>query len=173
MRDISQSDPVLLAEMMDLSSGFKRIWRPGELGAILRHQLAATVQFDLGSLDVGLRSRLSDLTASENLLLKSFGDLFSHPHPPVELLELTKEFAKANRSHPDSAYPDAVSEVLYFLSIAVAMVRCGQRISQLDDDSLRRGMAWVASQEWVDEKMKSVLAEAQAMLKAKAGDQHE
>lgn len=157
IHDIYKSDAQLLAKMMDISAGQQRLWQPEELGAIFEHQLSAVVQFDLSGLDPGLAEKLQTLSAAEGLLIKSFMDLFHHPHPPVELLELTKRFAKASRSHPDSPLPDEVASLLYFLSIVVAMTKCGRRITQLDDESLRSGLMWALEQPWLDEQTRGLL----------------
>jgi hypothetical protein len=169
MRDIQNSRPQFLARMMSLGSGSRRVWLDDELGAIFRHQMSAPVQFDLGNLEPGLASRLSNLCASEGGLVKSFGDLFRHPHPPVELLELVKRFAKASRTHPESPLPHEIATVLYFLSIAAAQVRCGRRITDLDDQALRRGMMWAMEQEWTAGETRSLLKAAITQLEAQSG----
>jgi len=94
------------------------------------------------------------------LLLKSFSDLFHHPSPPIELLKLTKEFAKANMDHPESGLPTDIVSVLYYTSIAAALVRLDTRISQLKDADLRRGLLWAKDQAWIDEETKALLLKA-------------
>ncbi len=153
---------------MDLDSGPMRIWLPEELGVILQHQMSAMVQFDLSSLDSSIASKLSNLSTSQGLLLKSFDDLFHHPNPPIELLILTKDFAKASRNHPDSALPHEIAMVLYFLSIVVALIRCKQRITQLNDNSLHQGVQWAISQEWLDKKTQNLFKEGSALLEKNA-----
>jgi len=165
---IRDSDPRLLARLMDVGAGPGRLWQPGELGAVFQHQLSAVIQFDLGGLDQSLANRVRNLSAAEGLLIKSFRDLFCHPHPPVELLDLTKDFAKACKNHPDSPLPGEVASVLYFLSIAVAMAKCGARISQLDDDSLRTGLEWASGQPWLDEQTRNLLVEGLNALQGQA-----
>jgi hypothetical protein len=148
-----------LAELMDVGTESRRVWRPEELGAILRHQMSAAVLFDISSLKPSVAPKLKALSEAEGLLVRSFNDLLQHPNPPIELLQLTKEFAKANRDHPESPLPQEIASVLYFGSIAAALVRCGERITRLDDAPLRKGMQWVIDQPWVDTAMRS-LAEA-------------
>jgi len=43
---------------------------------------------------------------------------------PLELLRLTQEFGKLNRQAAASELPVAVATVLYYASIATALVRC-------------------------------------------------
>ena len=168
-RDISDSDPGLLAKMMGLDAEVARVWRPEELAAILRHQLSAPVEFDLPGLGPGAARKLKFLSSAQGLLVKSFADLFHHPHPPVDLLELTKQFAKAHIDRSDSALPREIALVLYYGSIAVALLRCGQRITELDDSSLCNGIKWAIGQPWVDESTRGLFLGAQECLSAEKG----
>jgi len=180
MHDFDANEPQSLARMMHLDEGGEALWEPDELGAILQHQLDAPLEFDLSRLGpsplasvrgpekgtgpicrngpAGALHKL-DLSPFPNTI-HTFRDLFHHPSPPVELLEWTKAFAKSCRSRDDGPVPDEVATVIYFLSIVTAMSRCGKRISQLDDQSLRYGLRWALKQPWVDEATKGCFRRA-------------
>jgi len=145
-----------------MASGEERapLWRPEELAAIFRHQMSAPVLMDLGSFDPRTASQLKALTAAQGLLLSSFADLFNHANPPVQLLQMVKDFAKTNLDHPESGLPREIATALYYLSIATALVRLETRISQLPDEDLLRGLRLTQEQSWLDERTKSLLAEA-------------
>src|SRR5271157_4036281 len=130
---LSKSPPKSLAAFLAAGAERARLWRPEELSAIFRHQMSAPILVDLGGFDPATAGRLKTLSNAQSLLLKSFLELFLHPVPPVELLTLTKEFAKTNLDHPDSILPKEVAAVLYYTSIAAGLVRLDQRISQLND----------------------------------------
>jgi hypothetical protein len=149
-----------LAALLNSGSATSRLWRPQELSAIFQHQLTAPVLVDLGRFDVGTAARLKGLTDSQGLLLKSFSELFHHPTPPIELLVLAKDFAKANMNHPESALPHEIATAIYYLSIAAAWVRLGERISKLPDAELRRGFSWVCAQDWIDPETKAFVINA-------------
>ena len=159
-----KSRPRGLSTLMSSASDRGRLWRPEELAAIFRHQLSAPVLLDLGGFDPGTARTLKRLGEAEDLLLKSFSTLFQHPTPPRELLELAKDFAKANSNHPDSCLPAEIATALYFTSIAVAIVRLRCRISHLPDTELRRGLEWVRTQPWVDVETKQLVSAALDML---------
>ena len=72
---------------------------------MFRHQMSAPVLMDLGSFDPRTANQLKALTAAQGLLLSSFADLFNHSNPPIQLLQLVKDFAKANLDHPESGLP--------------------------------------------------------------------
>ncbi len=149
-----------LATLMATSEERAKLWRPDELAAIFRHQMSAPMLVDLGSFDPRNATRLRTLSEAQGLLLKSFADLFHHPAPLIELLELVKDFAKANMDHPDSGLPDEIATTLYYTSIAAALVRLDARISQLLDADLQRGLRWTMEQAWLDAKTKELLAQA-------------
>jgi len=149
-----------LAALMATGEERAKLWRPDELAAILRHQMSAPMLVDLGSFDARTATKLRTLSEAQGLLLKSFSDLFHHPAPPIELLELVKNFAKANLDHPESGLPGEIASALYYTSIASALVHLDSRISQLLDSDLRRGLHWTEEQAWLDEKTKGLLAQA-------------
>jgi hypothetical protein len=153
-----------LAALLATGEEHTRLWRPDELAAIFRHQMSAPMQVDLGSFDARTASRIKTVSEAQGLLLKSFADLFHHPAPVIELLELAKDFAKANMDHPESGLPGEIAATLYYTSIAAALVRLDARISQLADADLQRGLKWAMEQAWLDEKTKALLAGAAEKL---------
>jgi len=162
--DTSRPPPQRLGEILELGLSARAVWRPEELQAVLEYQLAAPLQFDLGGLDPSVVRKLRTLSAAEGLLLQSLRDLFQHPHPPIDLLTLVKGFAKSSSEYPDSPYPREVALVLYYLSIAVASLRCQARITSLGDEELRRGLDWALGQKWLDEASRKILTEVRQSL---------
>jgi hypothetical protein len=122
--------------------------------------MSAPVLMDLGSFDPRTANQLKALTAAQGLLLSSFADLFNHSNPPVQLLQLVKDFAKTNLDHPESGLPREIATALYYTSIAAALVRLDKRISQLPDADLQRGLRLTRDQTWLDERTRALLAEA-------------
>jgi hypothetical protein len=154
---VTSASPASLATFFETRDDPARVWRPEELQAIYRHQMSAALQFDLGAEDPALGPKVKALADAQGLLLKSFQDLLYHPNPPLELLKLTKDFAKRHQERPDSPLPREIATVLYFASIAVAMLRCGQRITTLGDAALRKGFEWVLARPWVDERARELM----------------
>jgi hypothetical protein len=149
-----------LATLMATGEERAKLWRPDELAAMFRHQMSAPMLVDLGTFDPRTATRLRTLSEAQGLLLKSFADLFHHPAPPIELLELIKDFAKANLDHPESGLPDEIATTLYYTSIAAALIRLDAHISQLPDADLQCGLRWTMEQAWLDDKTKELLAKA-------------
>ena len=157
---ILKAEPKRLAAFLEIDPGVGRLWRPNELAAIFQHQLAAPVQLDLAQGRAGNGPVLPPPFAE----IQTFGQLFHHPKPPIELLKAVKEFAKAHRDHPASTLPGEIATVLYYSSILVARLRCGVGISALSDEELRTGLEWALGQSWVDERMKSLFHECASIL---------
>lgn len=165
---VFKSRPKALASLLAARGEQGRLWRSEELAAIFRHQLSAPVMMDLGGFDPGSAVKLKVVSEAQGLLLKSFSELFEHPAPPIELLEATKEFAKMNLDHPESCLPGEIAAALYYISIAVALVRLGERITQLPDPELRKGLLWTREQGWVDAKTRETLTRALEKLEPQA-----
>jgi hypothetical protein len=156
-----QVGPAQLAELLARSDPEAPLWRPDELGALLQHQLCAPVEVDLGTLPPSAAQQLKGLSDAEGLLLKSYADLFRHPRPPLRLLRLVKDFAKAASAAPAGPVPREVAQVLYYASIAAALVRWGERITSLDDEALRCGFRWVQRLSWAEAETTALMASAE------------
>ena len=158
-----------LAKMIDLGADPQGLWEPEELGTILEHQLAAPLEFEVIGVD---RAELRKLRFESNTPdeIETFGDLLRHPQPPVALLELTKQFAKASCGHPERPLPDEVAAVLYVTSIVVALVRCGKRITRLGNDGLQYGLDRALRQTWLDESTRKLLEEGRRWVEARKSE---
>jgi len=170
LKSVFDTDRKQLATLLDLGPDSDRLWRDEELGAILRHQLTAPLQVDLINLERGLAVKVRTLAEAQGLVLKSFGDLLAHPNPPVELLKITKDFAKACRLSPHSPLPRDIASVLYFASIAAALVRCRRRITGLGNDALADGLNWVLTRSWLDAPLRTLIEESLQLLKTYTGE---
>jgi len=122
------------------------------------------MQVDLISLEQGQALKTRTPADSLRLTLTSLGNLLAYPNPPVELLEITKDFAKACRQNPNSPMPREIASVLYFASIAAALVRCRRRITGLADDALSEGFRWALSQSWLDAPTRALTEEGLKLL---------
>lgn len=141
-------------------------WESSDLRAILSHQLSAPMVFDfcatIKSLVAAEETRT--WTGERASIPRSFHDLFTHNSPSTKLLNLTKEFAKANWKHPDSPLPSEIAVVLYYTCIAVAFVRQGEWITKLSKGDAKCGLSWIQSQPWVDQSTKDICRQAVANL---------
>jgi hypothetical protein len=159
---LSLSGPEPLAALLAAGELPAGLWRPEEMAAVFRHQLAAPLVVDLGGLAPPAERRLAALAAAQSAPAQSFADLLRHQSPPLALLELVKDFAKSNAEHPENGLPKEIAAVLYYACIAAALLRLKARISKLSDADLSRGLRWAAGQPWLDEETKQLLVRALA-----------
>lgn len=154
---IFDADHGQLSSLFNMEPVAERLWRDDELRAMLQHQLTAPLRVDLINMDKDAAVGVRTLADAQGLTLKSFGDLLAHPHPPIELLKITKDFAKACRLSPHSSLPREIASVLYFASIAAALVRCQRRITGLTNDALKEGLHWVLARPWLDAPTRALI----------------
>lgn len=135
-------------------------WRAAELRAVVEFLLSAPIVFQLGGLEASREARLREACEAEGSRLWTLRDLLQHPEPPLELLRMAKDYAKAGADHPVSPLPEEAALALYYASIAAALVRRNFSISRLSDDELYHGFDWAAQQPWLDEASRRLLREA-------------
>jgi hypothetical protein len=145
--DLESQDPRALARLLNIDERRQGRWTVDELGQVLVHQLSAPLLFDLAS----ITSTCPDLTLAKDLggQPASFGELFRHPQPPIELLQLVKEFAKTSDQRENCPLPSEVSTVLYYAAILSARLRLNEHISTLSPELLRDGIRWALNQPWL------------------------
>jgi hypothetical protein len=165
MSDLRNSSNESLARILDDDSA--TAFDDHDIAPMLAHQLSAPIQFDVELLSGELSRKLIDYRAAAagKPMPARFADLLFAPHPPIELLDLVKQFAKANRSHGDGPM-QKIAGVLYYASILAARLRChgGQRISQLSDAELATGVGWALDQPWIDARTRGLFEEGRAFL---------
>lgn len=91
----------------------------------------------------------------------SVRELLESPTPDPEILIAAKDFAKRR---PRNLFPPEMALLLYYGSIAAAIVRCGQRITKLRDDDLRNGFTWAIKQPWVPQSICELFRQAISRL---------
>jgi hypothetical protein len=153
-----------LKDLMGLGLKTHEPWQPEELRVLLQDELSSPLEFDLSGLDNGEARRLLLRARAQGLLVRSLGELFQHPKPPLDLLTMAKDYFKLNQSHPKSDLPPDVALGLYYLCIAIALWRHHQRITSLGRDELTAAFRWVQSQEWMDAPSKQAATEAAKVL---------
>ena len=154
-----------LAQLMDLGTDATPDWTPQELAAMLTHQLSAPLAFDLCALKEVSVEKVNAVAAAHTPAVESFGDLLTHAHPSVELLELVKEFAKTSDSNQNRLLPRPIASVLYYASIVAAQLRCDTRLTTLSDKLIGQGLRWSLSQDWLNDDLRSLLDQGCAFLK--------
>src|SRR5437660_535407 len=138
---VDRSEAWRLAPLLEVGRDEPR-WRQRDMADLLAHQLRAPLLFDLGRLGSSNEEMVSELSQCGGPRLSNFADLFKHPTPPLELIKLTKNFAKACDTAPEGQLPTEIATILYYASILVARLRHGCWITELKMRDIRRGIKW-------------------------------
>jgi hypothetical protein len=159
--DLREAQPKVLAGIISLVGRRFDEFAADELGAAWRHQLNSSLT--RGFEDSPQRASLHELTTGHDGEFQTFTDLLRHPHPPLQLLKILKEFAKSQNTDNDSALPAPMGKAMYYAAIAAARVRCQTRISTLTDEQLAQGYRWALAEPWLDEPTRELLTAALAL----------
>jgi hypothetical protein len=113
-------------------------WMPGELGAILKHELQVPLR------DIVAVSPPSEWSAADTNLR----GLLAHENPPVELLEALKRLFKSASAASDDLLPKEVATVLY-LAVIAAGARAGHNLTSWGQTELRQRIEWASRRQWL------------------------
>jgi hypothetical protein len=155
-----QREAKLLSALIHVENTDRLFWTDAELADVFRHQMTAPLKFDLKFLAGVDEQNVAAMAEQAIPPAVTFADLLGHAAPPLELLRLVKEFAKVAALNPSHAIPKPVATMLYYAAIAAALVRLGQRLTDLKDDDLRAGLQWGAQQRWADDATRQLVADA-------------
>lgn len=147
-------------------------WKEEDYSEILGHQLSASVASELGRFFAN-RNTPRSLIKHTQLRGQSFRDVLTQLNPSLQSLELIKEYAKAYMALATTLLPKPIFTMLYYASIAAALLRHNQNISSLDSHTVRCGFTWSLSQPWIDPALKPLFEEGLANYnRGQAGNQN-
>jgi hypothetical protein len=158
-----QPDPKAMSTLLEFGQASRNDWQPDELRQMLQHQFNVPLHLGLGTLSAELAHELRQASPPQNPLM-TLGDLIEHPNPPVRVLRLVKRFAKMCRADVSNPLPAEIVMFLYYISIALALMRTGEPISELPAARVRRGLRWMRDKPWLDEPTRQVVNQAMTFL---------
>ncbi|MCX6928561.1 MAG: hypothetical protein NT154_35930 [Verrucomicrobia bacterium] len=151
-----------LSQILDLGERVHE-WKEQDLPAMLQHQFAAPLDFDLRSQELAggeARSREKTLTGAAGVRIETFGDLLTHPAPPLELLKLAKEFFKWRTQACKKDSPEWRIAYLFYLLTLLAAGKHASRLSSLSPRALLTGAKWALEQSWIDPQTRQFIVAA-------------
>lgn len=160
------SRPEGLKRMLSLEESATDLWNPGEMATMWLHQLGAEIETDLGQLEANgaAKHHIKEFAG------KSFRQLLQHEHPPVELLRLTKEFAKQTLKDCQEKHLKELASALYYAAYAAGLTRCSTRIGSTRNPDLESGFQWAINRPWIDSLTKALLKEGSAWIARDSGN---
>jgi hypothetical protein len=167
---LDDTNPRLIIQMLRPDTAPGSTWQPPDLAGVLRHQLVKPLADVAATLPAATpadeRSRRKPLPPTGQPP-QTLRDLFAHPQPPLELLEIVKRHGRKQAQRTSQGWPKDVGSVIYFAAIAAALVRHGRRITKSDDDVLRLGFQRMLSFVWVEPPLRPLFVDALAQLAGK------
>jgi len=163
------STPEQISQLLHLDEKKPEPWREEELRDMVRHQMSASLEFDLSSVHVNEpESKIiskSFIFAAQSEM-RTFDDLFRNPNPPVELLRLSQRFFKQKvKESPKDSAEHKCSYLFYLLSIVVARIRCNINICRLTDEEQLHAINSMMKRFWVvDDRIRELLGDCQKRI---------
>src|SRR5258708_3402945 len=103
--EVYRVDSRRLAGLLDIKEDANDLWREDEFPELLDQQLKAPLEFDLTTSDPKTQTAIDTVHSTVTNPPRTFAELFQHPHPPVGLLKLTKDYGKKIASKKNTALP--------------------------------------------------------------------
>jgi hypothetical protein len=143
-----------------------RLWRPEELRTFLRLQITSPLFPDIEGFDPEGAARIESVLAADTYYrgIECFADLFHLFPPPLELLRLTKGFARSQLGNPEALLPQEVASVLYYASMLLAYLRCHEPLNRLNEGALLKGLHWGLEQTWLNSETRALFEEGTRRL---------
>lgn len=161
---LQTDNPTALLAMLNVSEKSPHVWPVQELAAILRHELGAPLALALGPYAAEATTILEQNSGKEPQP-RTLEGLLIQSQPSPEFLNVIKKFAKRScLEGAEDGLPREIALVLYFLSIALARMRCQVRLSELPDEALMNGLRWTMEQDWTAKSIRMLAAEALRQL---------
>jgi hypothetical protein len=168
---VHESDAEQLLQLIGVNEKTATRWAEADAAAMFRHQMTAALDFDLSAAALAgttTAAALSDLPQAAAAGIATFGELFLHPAPPLGLLHLSKDFFKRTAgAEPKDSAEHQVAYLGYLLSVAVARLRHGKRITNLRDSEFLQGLDWAQKQKWVEKPILKLLVDTRSLLAKK------
>ena len=139
-------------------------WRDDELATVWRHQLSARLEPELAEWDADLLRRLRNDPAAAAKIGDTVAAILHATDTPRPVLMALKSLGKAMNQDRTRGIPHDIGKLLYFAAIAAALAR-GERISELNQPTLKQGLTFAVEQTWLDPSTLQLLRNALATLR--------
>lgn len=147
--DVSDVEATQLAGLMSLNPVAESDWEPEELGQLLQHLLATPV--------AEVVTWSENLESYSNWSHRPLRQLFLDPNPPLALLEKTKRVGQVWAREGNTTMQPDVGAAIYFISIALALTRHGERITTSSNATLTAGFQRLIQSGWMDAQISVLL----------------
>ena len=156
---VDDSNPKELACLLSVRGTPEGNWQYTKIRDLLRDSLAAPVREYLGDLG-DVAGFEADSPSECAAVAMTLGDLFQSADPPLGLLIAMMRGARRLMSPEASDMPAEVHDLIYFASIAAAVVRHNQLISRSSPEVLLAALERLAVESYADDGLRELFATA-------------
>ena len=148
-----------LAKLLELDDDEPSLWTDEHLTASFEHQLATPLREPLAQISPRLNARLALMVSEDAIPIVTFGDLFGHPNPPIEILRAVKDWSTRCMQEKSCDAPPQIAPVIYLASVAAALLRCRERITHSDNTDLQVTFRQALGAKWVGPQIRGLFVE--------------
>ena len=112
-------------------------------------QMALPLRTALADVSPRMTALLSLVAGENDQPIVTLGDLFEHPQPPIEILQIVKEWATQCMQKKNDDIPPRVAPVIYLAAVAAAFVKCQHRLTRSDDTDLQVTFRQALGTSWI------------------------
>jgi hypothetical protein len=160
-------DAAAVQRLLDVELSADLLWEDHELADVLKHQLDAPLAADLQVLGSVPALHAAQLCEAAQPQIHSLRELFRHPVPPADLLDIVARFANAElTTAAEPVLNRDVARLIYYLSIGLARERCGGcALSKANPaEDVADELQTLAQANWVDAETSQILRHCAASL---------
>lgn len=153
-----------LAGLLNWNEDEHSPWSNEQLAALFEHQLKTPLCEQFAEVSPRLTAALSPVTSGEDQPIATLEDLLKHPSPPIEVLRAVKDWATHSMRSKNDKTPPQIAPIVYLTAVAVALVRCDERISTSGDTDLEATFRQALEATWTGDQIRRIFKLALAAL---------
>jgi hypothetical protein len=143
-----------ILQLFELTPEGEAPWDKSDLGRLIEQRLDMPLYELLP--DVAQRATERRETALPGEDVYTLRELFLHAAPSLRLLEGAKRVFREWARGKERSTPAEVGTALYFITIALALVRGSKRITKLSNAELRDGLQATARHDWLPDSLREI-----------------
>jgi len=158
---VEESNPSELARLLGVRGASKSDWQPAELTSSFHRCFGMRVgeYLRIGTMSGRTMQFVAETSSEQDALSMPLEELFLTASPPLALLIAVKRHARRLANSDTSSLPAEIHRCVYFASIALAMIRLGERISKSSPDVLRAAFEQLADEGWIENWLRTLFSE--------------
>ncbi|MBP62265.1 MAG: hypothetical protein CMJ62_12165 [Planctomycetaceae bacterium] len=149
-----------LAGLLNWNEDEHSPWSHEQLAALFEHQLKTPLCVQFADVSPRPTAGLLSLTSDQDKPITTLEDLLKHPSPPIEVLRSVKDWATYLMRSKSDKTPPQIAPIVYLTAVAVALVRCEERISSSADTDLEATFRQALEATWAGDQVRQIFRKA-------------